>query len=140
MLAKLPLTPNGKVDRKALPVPTTAAPTPARDGERERPLTALEEVVADAWRRVLGVERVRFRDNFFALGGNSLTTIQVAMRIRESLGLELPLRVVFEAPTVAELAAHLEHRLLESANADALEHLLAELEQPAVSGQQASTP
>jgi natural product biosynthesis luciferase-like monooxygenase protein len=140
MLAKLPLTPNGKVDRKALPVPTTPAPTVVRDGERERPLTALEEVVADAWRRVLGVERVRLRDNFFALGGNSLTTIQVAMRIRESLGLELPLRVVFEAPTVVELAAHLERRLLESADADALEHLLAELEQPAVSEQQTSTP
>jgi acyl carrier protein len=133
LLTSLPLTPNGKVDRKALPAPSGAEPTQQRL-EEERPATALEELVADAWRGVLGLERVRPRDNFFALGGNSLTTIQVATRIRESLGIELPLRVIFEAPTVAELAAHLERRLLESADTDTLEDLLAELEQPAVGG------
>ena len=131
-LARLPLTPNGKVDRKALPAPTGAEAERARAEGQERPVTALEELVADAWRTVLGVERVGPRDNFFALGGNSLTTIQVAMRIREALGIELPLRVAFEAPTVAELASHLERRLLETADATALEDLLAELDQPAV--------
>lgn len=135
-LAKLPLTPNGKIDRKALPAPSGEDSATSRGEDQDRPATALEELVADTWRAVLGLGRVGPRDNFFALGGNSLTTIQVAMRIRESLGIELPLRVAFEAPTVAELAAHLERRLLESADANALENLLTELEQPAAGGQQ----
>jgi acyl carrier protein len=136
-LAKFPLTPNGKIDRKALPAPNLSESSAPH--VEDRPATALEELVADIWRSVLGLERVGPRDNFFALGGNSLTTIQVATRIRESLGIDLPLRVAFEAPTVAELAAHLERRLLESADADALENLLADLEQPAA-GTQPTAP
>ena len=132
MLASLPLTPNRKVDRKALPAPAASVEAARANGKSdERPATVLEELIAEVWRKVLGVEQVGPRDHFFHLGGNSLTTIQVAMGIRESLGLELPLRVVFEAPTVAELASHLERRLLESADAESLEHLLTELEQPA---------
>jgi acyl carrier protein len=80
---------------------------------------------------VLGVERVSPRDHFFRLGGNSLTTIQVAMGVRESLGIDLPLRAIFEAPTVAELASDVERRLLESADSDALRDLLDQLEVPA---------
>jgi natural product biosynthesis luciferase-like monooxygenase protein len=135
-LTRFPLTPNGKIDRKALPTPSAADSTAPQTRDQERPATALEELVADTWRSVLGLGRVGPRDNFFALGGNSLTTIQVAMRIRESLGIDLPLRVAFEAPTVAELAAYLERRLLESADTNALESLLTELEQPAVGGPQ----
>jgi natural product biosynthesis luciferase-like monooxygenase protein len=134
-LAALPLTPNGKVDRKALPMPL-GSEAPTDNGPiDEAPPTVLEELVADVWRRVLGVAQLGPRDHFFRLGGNSLTTIQVAMGIRESLGIDLPLRAIFESPTVAELASHLEHRLLEGADTSALENLLTELEQPATGGQ-----
>jgi natural product biosynthesis luciferase-like monooxygenase protein len=136
ILDKLPLTPNGKVDRKALPIPGAAELT---DETHEQPATALEELVTDVWRKVLGVERIGARDRFFDLGGNSLTTIQVAIRIRELLGIELPLRVIFEAATVGELAAQLERRLLANADAVALETLLNELEQPAVGTQRAAS-
>ena len=131
-LAAMPLTPNGKVDRRALPAPLASVDAPTTSGASvDAAPTVLEQLVADVWRTVLGVQHVGPRDHFFRLGGSSLTTIQVAMGIRQSLGIDLPLRVIFEAPTVAELASHLEHRLLEDADTDALEHLLSEVEQPA---------
>ena len=138
-LSQLPLTPNGKVDRKALPVPAGRAEPVVVQGEAEdAKATVLEELVAGIWRKVLGVEHVGPRDHFFQLGGSSLTTIQVAMGIRDSLGIDLPLRAVFEAPTVTQLAADLEHRLLEGVDTTALETLLTELEQPVAEEQQAA--
>ncbi|HEU5184006.1 MAG TPA: MupA/Atu3671 family FMN-dependent luciferase-like monooxygenase [Gemmatimonadaceae bacterium] len=131
-LDRLPLTPNGKIDRKALPPVGAVASAARHDDVSDAPATAIEELVADIWRTVLGVERIGPRDRFFTLGGNSLTTIQVAMRIRELLGIDVPLRVIFETPTVADLAAYLESRLLQNADTEVLESLLAELEhQPA---------
>jgi amino acid adenylation domain-containing protein len=102
-LDSLPLTPNGKVDRKQLPAPerTTAA------REFVAPRDANEEMLAGLWADVLRRERVGAEDNFFALGGHSLLAAQMVSRVRELFRVELPLRAVFEAPTVARLAARI---------------------------------
>ncbi|HEV2736864.1 MAG TPA: amino acid adenylation domain-containing protein [Longimicrobiaceae bacterium] len=103
VLDALPLTANGKTDRAALPAPD------ASGGEREytAPRTATEEVLADLWQGLLGVGRVGVHDDFFALGGHSLLATRVVTRTRRMLHVEVPLRVLFETPTVAELAAAL---------------------------------
>jgi len=72
------------------------------------PRTAIEEMVAGAWSQLLNVERIGIHDNFFALGGHSLMATQAVARVRQTLGVELPLRAMFEAPTVAELALRIE--------------------------------
>ncbi|QDC15492.1 amino acid adenylation domain-containing protein [Rhodococcus ruber] len=101
VLDELPLTVNGKLDRRALPVPraTTTA------GTRREPVTDAEHVVAQVFADVLGVEGVGADDSFFDLGGNSLIATRVIARVNESLGTALAIRELFEAPTVAELAA-----------------------------------
>ncbi|HET6230713.1 MAG TPA: amino acid adenylation domain-containing protein [Longimicrobiaceae bacterium] len=103
-LDALPLTPNGKVNRRALPAPELSA-----DAESYvAPRNAAEEVVAGVWSEVLGVERIGVHDNFFEMGGHSLLATQVVTRIRNAFGSQLPLRALFEAPTVAGLAAKVE--------------------------------
>src|SRR5262249_32262355 len=102
-LQAMPLTPNGKLDRSALPV---AEPT--RAGGHDAPRTAVEEEVAAIWARVLAVERVGTDENFFELGGHSLLATRVMSRIRGAFQVEIPLRVLFEAPTVRGLAERIE--------------------------------
>ncbi|MFE9899096.1 amino acid adenylation domain-containing protein [Streptomyces achromogenes] len=101
-LADLPLTPSGKVDRKALPDPVSAG----ADGGREyrAPGDPVEEALADIWSELLGVERIGVLDDFFALGGNSLLATRVLAGIRTAFSVMLPLRLLFEATTVAALA------------------------------------
>ncbi|HEV2149507.1 MAG TPA: amino acid adenylation domain-containing protein, partial [Longimicrobiaceae bacterium] len=103
-LDALPLSPNGKVDRKALPAPDAA---PAAGGY-VAPRTPAEELLAGIWSAVLGAGRVGAHDGFFELGGHSLLAMRVASRVREAFGAELPLAAVFEARTLAELAARVE--------------------------------
>ncbi|MDQ1612942.1 MAG: hypothetical protein QOG00_2873 [Pyrinomonadaceae bacterium] len=108
-LDALPLTANGKVDRKALPAPEAEG----RDAY-VAPRTAVEEILCGMWAELLGRERVGIKDNFFALGGHSLLAAQVVARIRATLGLDVPLRVLFERLTVETLARELEQLMAES--------------------------
>ena len=105
-LESLPITVNGKVDRKALPAPD--------QNRRElnqsfvAPRTTLEELLVKIWAEILKLETVGVFDNFFDLGGHSLMATQVVSSIRNTLRVELSLRVLFEKPTVAGLSEHIE--------------------------------
>jgi amino acid adenylation domain-containing protein len=106
-LDALPLTPSGKVDRQRLPVPDGARPSDAA-AEYVAPRTPGEEALAAIWREVLGVEQVGVYDNFFSLGGHSLLATRAVSLVRERCGAEVPLRLMFESPTVEGIAAHVE--------------------------------
>jgi hypothetical protein len=96
-----PLTPSGKVDRRALPAPQAVA-QPAR--AFAAPRTPTESALSEIWTEVLGRAQVGIDDNFFALGGHSLLATRLLSRLRARMNVQLPLRALFEAPTVAELA------------------------------------
>jgi SAM-dependent methyltransferase len=102
VLESLPLTPNGKVNRRALPAPDTLRPKAA--GLYVQPRSALETVLAQLWGEVLGVEQIGAHDSFFELGGHSLLATRLMANIRSVLRVDLPLHLVFEAPTVAQFA------------------------------------
>ncbi|MFP2934441.1 condensation domain-containing protein, partial [Pyxidicoccus sp. 3LG] len=108
LLEALPLTSNGKVDRKALPVPEASATTPSTYAA---PRTPTEQRLASLWTEVLGVERVGVADSFFELGGHSLLATRLVSLLRSTFQVELPLRTLFEAPTLSALAARLEDSL-----------------------------
>src|SRR5262249_26686760 len=102
----LPLTTSGKLDRKALPAPENTRPE--LEETYIAPRTRVEETLAGLWAEVLGLERVGVEDNFFELGGHSLLATQVVSRMRKALQVEVRLRALFEAPTVAGLAERVE--------------------------------
>jgi amino acid adenylation domain-containing protein/non-ribosomal peptide synthase protein (TIGR01720 family) len=109
-LDAIPMTPNGKVDRRALPAPEWGAASKVS----VPPRTPIEGILVELWKRVLGVEQVGTRDSFFDLGGHSLLATQLVSRIRQVLQVELPLRELFERPTVAELGERIEAILREA--------------------------
>jgi amino acid adenylation domain-containing protein len=100
-LERIPLTPNRKADRKALPLPG-----PVMRREVVAPRTAAESMVADIWKRVLGAEEVGVGDDFFELGGHSILATRVIARLRDELGIQLPLRRLFENSSLESLAGH----------------------------------
>ncbi|MGX2041491.1 amino acid adenylation domain-containing protein [Methylocaldum sp. MU1018] len=127
-LERMPLTPNGKIDRKALPEPEACSLGEHHDVPPRNPA---EERLADIWKEVLGIERVGITDNFFDLGGHSLLAVQVLSRVRAVFGIDLALRSLFEAPTVARLALLVEEALIEKLDAlsdDEAESLLQYVE------------
>ncbi|CAD5967368.1 non-ribosomal peptide synthetase [Planktothrix agardhii] len=100
ILEALPLTPNGKIDRRALPVPDLQS-----QGEYIAPRNPIEEKMAQIWAEVLKLKRVSIEDNFFELGGHSLLATQAISRLQETFEIVLPLRYLFESPTIAQLSA-----------------------------------
>ncbi|MFL6293189.1 MAG: amino acid adenylation domain-containing protein [Thermoanaerobaculia bacterium] len=109
-LERLPLNTSGKVDRRALP---EVGGEGGQDRPYVAPRTEIEAAVAEIFTQVVGVERVGVFDNFFELGGHSLLATQATWRLRETFGVELALRALFEAPTVAELSGVIEDRMIE---------------------------
>jgi amino acid adenylation domain-containing protein len=100
-MERLPLTPNGKLDRKSLPAPEADA---YATRVYEEPRSETERVLAGIWAELLMVERVGINDNFFMIGGHSLMAARVATRMNESFNVDIPLRRMFESPTIAQLA------------------------------------
>ncbi|HEV2992745.1 MAG TPA: amino acid adenylation domain-containing protein [Candidatus Angelobacter sp.] len=113
-MEELPRTLNGKIDRKALP----ALAEVHKEKKQERARTAVEEIVAGIWSEVLHLPQIGLEENFFELGGHSLLATQIISRIRESLHVELPLRALFENPTVASLARRAEQEGRSEARAE----------------------
>jgi nonribosomal peptide synthetase DhbF len=105
-LESMPLTGSGKLDKRRLPAPEFRG-----SGERRRPRTPREEVLCGLYEEVLGVERVGIDDNFFELGGHSLLAMRLIGRIRSILGVELPVRTLFEHPTIVYLSSYLHEQL-----------------------------
>jgi amino acid adenylation domain-containing protein len=105
-LERMPLTPGGKVNRRALP-PAEAAPL-EEDSAPEPPRTPVAEILTTVWAELLHLDGVGMQDNFFALGGHSLLATQVVSRVRRIFGVDLPLRSLFETPTLDALATHIE--------------------------------
>ena len=100
------LTPSGKIDRKQLPEPEgTGLPV---DADYAAPETATQEAVAKIWSDLLRLDRVGVKTNFFELGGHSLLATQVISRIRDFFGCEIPLRVLFETPTIQAIASRID--------------------------------
>src|SRR5258706_9126971 len=102
LLEQMPLTANGKVNRRALPAPERSSTE--LDKEYVEPRTEAEEVLAAIMCEVLRIERVSINDNFFEMGGHSLLATQVISRIRKSFLVDMSLRTIFDAPTIAGLA------------------------------------
>ncbi|WP_338247660.1 amino acid adenylation domain-containing protein [Dictyobacter halimunensis] len=125
-LSELPLTANGKLDRRALPTPEQAASQGAR--ELVAPRDAVEEIVADLWKEILGLEMISIYDNFFEIGGHSLLATQLLSHLRQMLQIDVPLRDLFEKPVLADFAAHLQSFDVDEDDAEATA-MLAEIEQ-----------
>ncbi|HEU0301354.1 MAG TPA: amino acid adenylation domain-containing protein, partial [Longimicrobium sp.] len=111
----LPLTGSGKVDRRALPAPQGAE----HAGEHVAPRTQTEQVLAELWTELLGVERVGVADGFFELGGHSLLATRLGSGVRARLGVEVPVRAVFEHPTLEGFAGEVDRLLRASAGIEA---------------------
>jgi acyl carrier protein len=120
------LTPNGKVDRKALPAPDQDRPE--LGNIYQAPRTPVEEALASIWCELLKVDKVGVQDNFFELGGHSLLATQIMSRVRSGLSIELPLRTLFESPTVEQMAAAIAEYGQTQSREEGLENVSFELE------------
>jgi amino acid adenylation domain-containing protein len=125
VLDRLPRTPGGKLDRRNLPRPEIARPAardlvPPRDG--------VEQTIAALWQRLLSLETVGIHDNFFELGGHSLLGTRVIAALREEFGVDVPLRALFEKPTIADLALAVAQARVEQSTSSEVDALLDSLE------------
>ena len=117
-LGVLPLTPNGKVDRSALPEPSMARPS--LDVSFVAPKGPIEETLGKMWIEILGIERIGARDNFFDVGGNSLSAMQVVARMEKTFNARIPLKTFFESPTISRSSRNLSANFGPSENLDVL--------------------
>ena len=122
----LPRTPNRKVDRNALPDPE--GQRPSLEDSYVAPRTPTEQTIADVWAEVLQLEQVGIQDNFFDLGGHSLQATRVIARLREPLQYDVPLRLFFENPTIAELALAITELQASQETDDDILQMIEELE------------
>lgn len=127
MLDELPLTPSNKVDYRRLPEPGQGRP--ALSGNYVAPRSAVEQILARIWAELLHVERVGLNDNFFDLGGHSLLATRLIARLRSVLSVELPLRAVFETPTLVGLTEIVLQQAGQRTRIEKTAELLLELEQ-----------
>jgi amino acid adenylation domain-containing protein len=125
-LEKLPFTPNGKVNRRALPEPELGKPE--SESAFVAPRTPVERSLANIWCQVLKLKQVSVCDNFFDLGGHSLVATQIVSQIRREFNVEIPLRAIFERPTIEGLALSLLERQTSETDPAEMEQLLAEVE------------
>ncbi|WP_257792759.1 MULTISPECIES: non-ribosomal peptide synthetase [Sorangium] len=125
VLDTLPLKPTGKLDVAALPPPDTGRPE--LDGDYVAPQGETERRIAEIWRRLLDVDRISRYDDFFALGGHSLLGTRFVSHLHTEFGVELPLRLVFEQPTVVAIARWVELRRFLGAPSDAIDYEEGEL-------------
>lgn len=107
-LDSLPLTPNGKIDRKALPAPDTCRPE-LTEGFIP-PRTPTEKMIANIWAKVLKIEKIGIHDNFFDLGGHSMLIVRLIGQIETAFGLRLRPAIIFQSPTIAQLASAIQHQ------------------------------
>jgi acyl carrier protein len=126
MLDALPLLPSGKVDRRALPAPGRARP--ALESRYVAPRTPVEAALAEIWAEVLHLEHVGIYDHFLELGGDSLSATRVLTQVLQTFQVEVPLRALFESPTVAAMAVVIAQNQAQQAEPADIERLLAELE------------
>lgn len=124
-LTELPLTSNGKIDRRRLP--TLEDIRQKVKSDFVAPRTPTEHFIAETWRQVLGLPKVGINDNFFGLGGHSMSAIQIISRINEAYQVEAPMRSVFDAPTIAELALTVTKMQMEQENLDDLTQMIEEI-------------
>jgi acyl carrier protein len=124
-LSSFPLTPNGKVNRLVLPDPDVERPDLTEPFVAPR--TPVEKALAEIWSATLGVERIGAQDRFFDLGGNSLSAVQIAFKIRQAFKIDIPLQF-FQTPTLAGLAQKVEEQIIEQAEGAELDKLFEEIE------------
>jgi thioester reductase-like protein len=122
----LPLSPSGKVDRRSLPAPNRDRPALKEDFIP--PSTQVERQLSEIWSQILGIEPVGIHDNFFDLGGNSLQTIQLIFRVRETFQIELPIVSLFDAPTIAKFADFVNASICSSHTVTSDDTTISELE------------
>ncbi len=125
-LESLPLTPNGKVDRLALPAPDRSRPE--LEVAEAAPRSDIEALLAKIWAEVLAIDRVGIHDNFFDLGGHSLAALRVISRVIQSFKLVLPVRALYDAPTVARMAEVVKQNHAHRADDAELEQMLRQVE------------
>jgi acyl carrier protein len=126
-LDSLPLTANGKIDRRRLS--ELSKPSSQNDDNFVAPRTQLEEDLAGLWADILKVERVGINDNFFDLGGHSLLATRLIFRLREHFNVELPLRALLEAPSIATIAPVIVQSQLEKIDGEVMAQVLSALHQ-----------
>jgi acyl carrier protein len=137
-IGEIPKTPNGKIDR--LHLPSVSGERPTLDVPFAPAGTNTEKELSQLWSEVLGLDQVGIHDDFFELGGNSLVATRIINRVLQTFQLELPIKAIFDAPTVVEMALLIEQNRTKVPNDEVLNRLLNEIEAMTEGEAQSSQP